>query len=263
MKHFLPALAVALVAAAFPAAADEARSERIQFPKGKTQTTVSGKITGEESIVYMLNAKDGQFLKVSMETDKESADFNIYIPGRGPGDEALFGSAAGGRSYTGQLYKTGDHSISVFLNRNAARKGAAATFKLHVSVTAKAPAAAPAPAPEEKPATGAVPKKVKDDCLAALRKQVGDKGMKIISSKRGETSFIVDVNVDGAEKPWRCYHDGTKCTGTEYQGEGWIASSQVTCKALSLQAASLPPLEQRPQQASCCHDQYHDDAPSR
>lgn len=220
MKHFLPAAAVVLMASAFPAAADEARGGRIQFPKGKTQTTVSGKITGEESIVYKLSAKDGQFVKVSMETDKESADFNIYIPGRGPGDEALFASAQGGRSYTGQLYKTGDHSISVFLNRNAARKGVTANFKLHVSVTANAPGAAPAPAPEEKPATGAVPKKVKDDCLAALRKQVGDKKLTVISSKRGENSFIVDVKVDGAEKPWRCFHDGTKCTGTEYQGEG-------------------------------------------
>lgn len=218
MKSLILFAATVLMAAAFPAFADEVRSERIQFPKGKSQTTVTGKITGGDSVVYKLNAKEGQFLKVSMETDKESADFNIYIPGRGPGDEALFTSATGGRAYTGQLYKTGDHSISVFLNRNAARKGVAASFKLHVSVTAKAPGAAPAP--EEKPATGAVPKKVIDDCLAALRKQVGNKGMKVINSKRGEASFIIDVKVDGVPKPWRCFHDGTKCTGTEYQGEG-------------------------------------------
>jgi len=212
-------LLAALLCGPLVCSADDTKTERIQFPKGKSHTTVTGKITGNESIVYKLNAKDGQFLNVSMETDKESADFNIYIPGRGPGDEALFASAQASRSYTGQLYKTGDHSISVFLNRNAARKGVAASFKLHVSVTAKAPGAAKAPA-EEKPATGPVPKKVKDDCLAALRKQIPGKGMKILSAKRGENSFIVDIQVDGAEKPWRCFHDGTKCTGTEYQGEG-------------------------------------------
>ncbi len=210
-------LLAALLSSSPVLAADETKTTRIQFPKGKTQTTVTGKITGNESIVYKLNAKDGQFLKVTMETDKESADFNIYIPGRGPGDEALFASAQASRSYTGQLYKTGDHSISVFLNRNAARRGVTANFKLHVSVTAKAPGA---PAAEEKPATGPVPKKVINDCLAALRKQIPDRGMKVISSKRGENSFIVDVKVDGVEKPWRCFHDGTKCTGTEYQGEG-------------------------------------------
>ena len=60
-----------------------------------------------------------------------------------------------------------------------------------------------------------------DDCLAALHKQVGNEaGMKVLSAKRGENSFIIDVKVESAEKPWRCFHDGTKCTGTEYQGEG-------------------------------------------
>ena len=44
--------------------------------------------------------------------------------------------------------------------------------------------------------------------------------MKVIVARRGEASFIVDVNVVGAVAPWQCYHDGTKCTGTEYQGEG-------------------------------------------
>ena len=44
--------------------------------------------------------------------------------------------------------------------------------------------------------------------------------MKVISAKRGETSFIIDVKFEGVEKPWRCFHDGSNCTGTEYQGEG-------------------------------------------
>jgi hypothetical protein len=216
MKSFFSGAAAILIVAATPAFADKPHVHQIHFPQGKSHTTVSGRITGSESIVYKLNAKEGQFLKVRLIPDKESADYNIYIPGRGPGDAALFTSATGGRSYTGQLYKTGDHSISVFLNRNAARKGVTANFKLEVGVTGKPLAAGN----EEKPATGAVPQKVIDDCLASLRRQVGNKGMKVISSKRGENSFIIDVNVDGAVKPWRCFHDGTRCTGTEYQGEG-------------------------------------------
>ena len=83
-----------------------------------------------------------------------------------------------------------------------------------------APASGGSAVREELPATGPVPQKVIDDCLAALRPQVGGKNMRVINSRRGETSFIVDVQVAGAEKPWRCFHDGTKCTGTEYQGEG-------------------------------------------
>ncbi|MDF1853674.1 MAG: hypothetical protein P1U85_22765 [Verrucomicrobiales bacterium] len=73
---------------------------------------------------------------------------------------------------------------------------------------------------EEGPATDPVPQKVIDDCLAKLKTQIPDREMKVISARRGETSFIVDVEVTGVPEPWRCYHDGTNCTGTEYQGEG-------------------------------------------
>ncbi|MEP4077755.1 hypothetical protein [Haloferula sp.] len=79
---------------------------------------------------------------------------------------------------------------------------------------------ASAPVAEEKPATGPVPTKVVNDCIDALQKQIPDKDIMLISANRGENSYIVDLAVRGVEKPWRCYHDGTRCTGTEYQGEG-------------------------------------------
>lgn len=79
---------------------------------------------------------------------------------------------------------------------------------------------APAPTTEEKPATGPVPQNVINDCIAALEKQIPDKDIMLLSATRGETSYIVDLLVRGVDKPWRCYHDGTRCTGTEYQGEG-------------------------------------------
>ena len=212
-RILLTALTVLLPAVVL---ADQTTTHRVQFEKGKSSATLTGKVSGRDTVLYKLNAKNGQFLKVSFKPDNESADYNIYIPGRGPGDEALHISATGGRDYLGQLYKTGDHTISVFLNRAAARRGETASFKLHVRISDKPPVAK-----EEVPATGPVPQKVIDDCLSALRKQVGNEtGMKVIKAERGENSFIIDVKVDTAEKPWRCYHDGTQCTGTEYQGEG-------------------------------------------
>lgn len=75
-------------------------------------------------------------------------------------------------------------------------------------------------AAEEVPSTAPVPSNVINDCLAELRKSIPDRPMQVISATRGETSYIVDVQVAGAEKPWRCYHDGTRCTGTMYLGEG-------------------------------------------
>lgn len=210
-----PFVSLVLCAAWVSTAAADDVTKRVEFKKGSDHAILTGKITGRDSVLYKLNAKNEQFLQVTILPGGDAADFNIYIPGRGPGDEALFTTTTGGMKYLGQLYKTGDHTISIFQNRAIARRGETATYKLLVRITDKKPAA------EEVPAKGAVPQKVIDDCLTALRKQVGNEtGMKVISSKRGENSFIIDVKVDSAEKPWRCYHDGTKCTGTEYQGEG-------------------------------------------
>jgi hypothetical protein len=218
MKMQVLLTAVALVGAAMPVLADKTHIEHVAFAKGKSSTVISGKVSGGDTALYRVHAKAGQYLRLSLVPDKESADFNVYVPGRGPGDEAWFASATAeeGRKFTGKVEKTGEQTVTVFLNRAAGRKGATANFKLHVGVTDKHPGEHA----EEKPAGGEVPQKVVDDCLAVLRKQIGDKKMKVISKKRGEASFVVDVQAEGVEKPWRCFHDGSKCTGTEYQGEG-------------------------------------------
>lgn len=81
------------------------------------------------------------------------------------------------------------------------------------------------PGTSNPPSTGmaesaAVPYQVKADCLATLRSQVQGRGMRVVSAERGENSYIVDIQVDGVPNLWRCFHDGSRCTGTEYQGEG-------------------------------------------
>lgn len=123
-------LAAALLFSA-TAAAERPRTVRVQFERGSSSAVVTDRIRGHEYVLYKLRARKGEFLKVGLRPDNPSADFNIYIPGRVPGDEALYNSAAGGsREYYGQLYVDGDHTVSVFLNRNAARLGQTAHYDL-------------------------------------------------------------------------------------------------------------------------------------
>ena len=56
----------------------DSRPERRRGRQGKSSAVISGKITARGSVVYKLNARNGQFLKASLVTDKHSADFNIY-----------------------------------------------------------------------------------------------------------------------------------------------------------------------------------------
>ncbi len=213
MKYLLlTALSLAVLPTTLTAT--ESKKAEIHFAKGESQKIVTGKVTGHNSVVYKINAKNGQWLKVEMLPGVKGADFTIYIPGKKIGEDALFNSLVGDRKYLGQLYKNGNHTIEVFLNRAAARRNETHNYRMLVSLTNSKPGT------EEVPSTGPVPQKVINDCLASLKKQIPNRKMKVVSSKRGENSFIIDVKVDGVKKLWRCYHDGTKCTGTEYQGEG-------------------------------------------
>lgn len=133
LKVFAPlAVSAGLALASFgAAAADETRTVRVQFERGTSGATITDRITGYESVNYILGAREGQFLTVSLRPDNQSTGFNIYVPGKGPGDEALYNSdTGGGYEYYGQLYLTGDHTVSVFLNRNAARGGQTANYDI-------------------------------------------------------------------------------------------------------------------------------------
>lgn len=68
--------------------------------------------------------------------------------------------------------------------------------------------------------SAAVPFTVKAECLAELRKLIPDRTMQVVRSVKNGSSYVVDVRVDGVPHFWRCFHDGKRCTGTEYQGEG-------------------------------------------
>jgi len=137
MKIRIPnalALSLALAFTGTVFAADQ-RIVQVNFDRGASETTMTDRIKGSEYVVYKLGASDGQFLRVSLRPDNHNTGFNIYIPGRGPGDDALYNSETGGKpEYYGQLYKDGVHSVSVFQNRNAARKGAVSNFEIHFEI---------------------------------------------------------------------------------------------------------------------------------
>ncbi|MHB2168566.1 SH3 domain-containing protein [Alsobacter sp. R-9] len=118
----------------------------IHFAPGKDGATVRGTVDGRSGILYTLGAEAGQTLAVALKSRSTSVSFNVYAPGKGPGDEAM---AIGEmldpiNRFKGVLPASGTYTISVFLNRAAARRGARAMFTLDVSIPGSAkPAAGP------------------------------------------------------------------------------------------------------------------------
>ncbi|EGV17627.1 hypothetical protein [Thiocapsa marina] len=131
MKNLLMALGVALLVSA-AAAADDTRTERVQFKKGATSATVEDTIKGYQSVDYVLGARAGQSMNVSMATDNSANYFNILAPGKN--DEAMFIGSTSGNQFEGILPANGDYKIRVYLMRSAARRGEAANYRLEMII---------------------------------------------------------------------------------------------------------------------------------
>lgn len=138
---FLLTIGMAYLAPGAALTQEDMRTEQVRFQPGTTGTSVSGRITGRESVVYKLGAEAGQRMEIRLTSDSTSAYFNVYEPGSGPGDEALaVGDQIGPmmedlNTFSGILPTSGTYSISVYLFRNAARRGDTANYDISFSVT--------------------------------------------------------------------------------------------------------------------------------
>jgi len=140
-KTIASAAALALFLSIGAAAATDLRSERVQFERGSSGTTINATIEGRETVDYLVNARAGQTLAVKLDSKSSAIYFNVIPPDAE--DEAVFAGSTSGNSYEGGLDLDGDWKIRVYLVRAAARRNESALYSLKIGVTGKAdPAAA-------------------------------------------------------------------------------------------------------------------------
>ncbi|NTV92686.1 MAG: DNA breaking-rejoining protein [Chlorobiaceae bacterium] len=114
-------------------AADD-RYEQVKFPRGASGTSIKSSITGYQGVNYTLDAKAGQTMTVKLQPSNLSNYFNIYAPGKGPGNEALFIGELNDNKFSAILPATGTYTIQVFLMRNAARRNERSNYTLDISI---------------------------------------------------------------------------------------------------------------------------------
>ncbi len=115
-----------------PAPAGEGiRQERIQFEKGTSGTTITGRIKGEQGVDYQLRAKAGQSMTVDFKPGNLSAYFNVLPPGT---DVAIFVGSTSGNRFEAGLPADGVYTIRVYLMRNASRRNETADYTLKVAI---------------------------------------------------------------------------------------------------------------------------------
>ncbi len=170
------------------------RTERVQFRSGTTGTVVTGKLGSEQGVRYVLNAREGQYLKVSLRPDNKNTYYIIYLPN----GNILYESSQAGNEYYGQLYLTGDHVVEVFY------KGDVNTFgNYDIAFTIDGGKSSQS---DNNPYSIS---RAKSDCLKAVENEVNNSDVSVISAERGENFTVVKVRVPNAQAPWQCNHSGT------------------------------------------------------
>lgn len=197
MKKWLVCLLASslLVSTAFITTA-EAASKVVSFPKGKTGTSVSGKIKGSEAMDYQLHASAGQTLIVDFKASKGAAFFNVLAPGST--GEAMFVGSNGGDHFKGELPSDGDYIIRVYLMGAAEDSGKPVSYTLKISI--------PGSAKTNTAASTSGTAKAEKACLAAVAKQVGvsSSKLKIAGVDEAQSGIVVMINVPDATAPWKC-----------------------------------------------------------
>lgn len=138
LRYLAPAATAIVLATA--TMADDMRTEAVHFAAGTSGTSINDSITGYESVVYKLGASAGQRMKIRMDPSNLATYFNVYAPGKGPGDEAWASSQMTGgpvpdiNYFDGVLPETGEYSISVYMMRSAARRDEVSNYQIVISI---------------------------------------------------------------------------------------------------------------------------------
>jgi hypothetical protein len=135
-------IVAALVAAGFllsqPAGAQQ--QTVVAFAKGTSSATLKGSIKGDQDHSYLVDARAGQTMTVTLTATKGSAEMNVWAPGN---DTAISLGAVDPYNVTVVLPTSGRYKVQVYQMRAMARRGETASYTLNIAVHGGATAATP------------------------------------------------------------------------------------------------------------------------
>lgn len=227
----LAALALALPGPA--AEAQQVQRERIHFERGHSGTTIRDRIAGRGSHEYLLGVREGQMLQVRLESAGNAVAFNVFEPGKRPGEaEALFRGEVSGDTMEVRTSQSGDYLIQVFQNRAAARRGERSEFTLHVAVTGGAPGGQAAAPPRQDSVTragaGAFDATAEIPCAVGTGAPMGRCPAGVARGPGGEATVLVTLP-DGRKRA--LFFERGRLAGTDASQADGAGRPQVSREA--------------------------------
>ena len=132
VRPFIFATALVMLPPVAILARNDIRTIGVFFAPGTTSDVIEDSIKGYEIVDYVLAAKKGQYMNVSLATDNSSNYFNILAPHEDM--VAMFNSSMSENQFEGTLPETGEYKIRVYLMRSAARRNEVANYRLEMII---------------------------------------------------------------------------------------------------------------------------------
>lgn len=113
------------------------QQSRVQFEAGNDNAAINGTIIGDEYIDYLLGAKKGQKMAVSMIPGDSNGNGTVYFNIMPPGStgEAIYNGSIDGLDATGiVLPADGDYTIRVYQMGDDADSGKTTAFMISVAI---------------------------------------------------------------------------------------------------------------------------------
>ncbi|MGZ8351236.1 MAG: hypothetical protein ACXWU2_14500 [Allosphingosinicella sp.] len=124
----IPAVAAALIAVSGQAAP---RQERVAFARGASSAELRGVVRGYDYVDYLIGARAGQRMSVTLRRESGQAYFLVRAPGSG---ENLFDGSIDGDSFVVTLPVSGDYRVRVLMMRAFARRDERSGYRLSVAI---------------------------------------------------------------------------------------------------------------------------------
>jgi hypothetical protein len=215
MKALIAGVLASMLLATLPARG-QIQQQQVQFPKGKSGTTIQGSLRGDETADYKLRAAIGQEMKIRLKPD--SVYFNVLPPGSN--DVALFVGSRDGNEFRGSLPASGEYRIRVYQMGHAATSGKRSNFTIEVSITGApgSAAAAAGPSHSERAGQGRFDATGKIPCAQAKGQPMGQCEFGVARDPGGSAS--VRVTMPDGRKRFIFFEKGKAVSADLSQADG-------------------------------------------
>ncbi len=112
-------------------------TSRVSFEAGNDNAAVDGKVTGQEYVDYLLGAKAGQAMGVSLIVNSSDGNGTVYFNILPPGSsgEAIYNSSSEGNDAVNvPLPADGDYTIRVYQMGNDEDTGKTSSYTISVMI---------------------------------------------------------------------------------------------------------------------------------